>query len=146
MHPSSDSPCLRTADRFVTPVLQKVIPDDYDKWVPVVLGWIAKSVAMWIAWYIQTVISAVASALTGGLMMARATYLFCVHRNIKLGGLIPEDHSASLLDEGLSYIFAALGFYFQFKMGFDLPFPLNFLLWPFQLGEYYLRWTITKTA
>jgi hypothetical protein len=40
-------------DRFVTPTLQMVIPDEYDKWVPVVMSWIAKSVAMSIAWYIQ---------------------------------------------------------------------------------------------
>jgi hypothetical protein len=26
-------------DRFIAPTIQLVIPDDYDKWIPVVLGW-----------------------------------------------------------------------------------------------------------
>lgn len=30
-----NKPC----DRFITPVLQVAIPDEYDKWVPVVLRW-----------------------------------------------------------------------------------------------------------
>jgi hypothetical protein len=40
-------------DRFVTPTINIVVPAEYEKWVPVVMGWFAKSVAMSIAWYIQ---------------------------------------------------------------------------------------------
>lgn len=76
--------------------------------------------------------------------MARAIYQFCVYRNIKLFGLIPEKHEDSFVDEVLSYIFAGTGFYFQFKNKFLLPAPLNLILWPFQMAEYYIRWTITK--
>jgi hypothetical protein len=61
---------------------------------------ITKSIGMSIAWYIQTVRSAFASALIGGLMMARATYQFLVHRNMTLGGLIKENHDDSVVDEG----------------------------------------------
>jgi len=126
--------------------LKKLVPDDYDKWVPVILSWITKSIAMSIAWSIQSVISGFTSALKGGLMMARAVYQFCVYRNIDLFGLIHSDHTKSVVDEGLSYIFAALGFYVQFRSGFTLPAPLNLLLWPLELCEYYIRWTITKKA
>ena len=101
---------------------------------------------MSIAWYIQSVIAGVTSALKGGLMMARAAYMFCTYRNINLFGLIPPDNSKSVVDEVLSYIFAALGFYVQFRSGFTLPTPLNLLLWPLQVGEYYIRWTITKKS
>lgn len=131
-------------DRFIAPVLKKLTPDDYQKWVPVILSWITKSIAMSIAWYIQAVITGVTSSLKGGLMMARATYQFCVYRKIHLFGLIPEDDSKSVVDEGLSYIFAGLGFYVQFRSGFSLPSPLNLLLWPLEVAEYYIRWTITK--
>jgi hypothetical protein len=99
---------------------------------------------MSIAWYIQTIVSATASALTGGLMMARATYQALVHRNIRLFGLIPEDHSKTAVDEVLSYLFAGLGFYTQFRLGFQLPTPFNILLFPFEFAEYYIRWSITK--
>jgi hypothetical protein len=40
-------------DRFVTPTIQIAVPSEYDKWVPVVMSWVAKSIAMSIAWYIQ---------------------------------------------------------------------------------------------
>ena len=43
----------KPCDRFITPTISKAIPDDYDKWVPIVISWIIKSVAMSIAWYIQ---------------------------------------------------------------------------------------------
>lgn len=133
-------------NRFVAPTIQLAVPNDYDKWVPVVLGWIAKSIAISIAFYIQSVVSGVASALNGGLMMARAVYQFFVHRNMKLFGLIPEDHSESVVDEVLSYIFAGLGFYTQFRSNFSLPTPLNYILWPFQLAESYIRWSIVKST
>ena len=79
-------------------------------------------------------------------MMARATYQFCVVREIQLFGLIPTDHTDSIVDEVLSYIFAGLGFYYQYISGFSLPTPLNYILWPFQIAEYYLRWSITKAT
>lgn len=134
----------RPGDRFIAPTLQQVIPNDYDKWVPIVLGWIAKAIAISLAWYIQSVVSALASALKGGLMMARASYQFCLYREIKLFGLIPDDHTQSAVDEVLSYVFAALGFYVQFRAGFKLPFPFNLLLWPFEIAEYCIRWSITR--
>lgn len=79
-------------------------------------------------------------------MMARAVYQFCVHRKMSLFGMIPEDHTKSNVDEILSYIFAALGFYFQFRQRFSLPFPLSVVLFPFEIVEYYIKWTITSRA
>jgi hypothetical protein len=87
--------------------------------------------------------SAFTSALSGGLMMARAVYQFCVYREMKLFGMIPDNHTETNIDEVLSYIFAGLGFYFQFKHKFSLPFPLTLILWPFEIVEYYIKWTIT---
>lgn len=112
-------------------------------------------------------------------MMANAAYHFCLHHKIFLFGLINADSSKSFVDEALSYVFAGLGFYVQFKSGFSLPSPLNLVLWPLgeyllwhclcllevakvlsimltlpafvsvrtaELGEYYIRWTITKKS
>jgi hypothetical protein len=43
----------KPCDRFLAPTLNLIIPDEYEKWVPVVLSWIVKGIAMSIAWYIQ---------------------------------------------------------------------------------------------
>lgn len=40
-------------DRFITPIVNVAVPKDYEKWVPVVMSWIVKSIAMAIAWKIQ---------------------------------------------------------------------------------------------
>jgi len=131
--------------RFVAPTIQLAVPDEYDKWVPVVLGWIARSIAISIAFYIQSVISGFASALKGGLMMAQATYQFLACRQL-FGLEISKNHNDSMLDEALSYVFASLGFYMQFQAGFSLPTPLNYILWPFQVMENYLQSSITKAG
>lgn len=98
-----------TGDRFITPVLQKLTPDDYDKWVPVVVSWTCKSMAMSIAWKVQSVITGVSSSLKGGLVMATATCLACQYRGITLFGLMATDTEKSSVDETLSYTFAAAG-------------------------------------
>lgn len=134
----------KPVDRFIAPTLQLATPKGYKRWVPVILTWICKSIAMSIAWYIQTIISAFTSALEGGLIMARTVQRICVKKGLTFFGMIPEKHEDTNLDEILSYLLAAGGFYFQFKLGFDMPFPFDWLLWPFELAEYYIRWTITK--
>jgi hypothetical protein len=40
-------------DRFITPIVNVAVPNDYEKWVPVIMSWIVKSIAMAIAWKIQ---------------------------------------------------------------------------------------------
>ena len=105
---------------------------------------IAKAIGMSIAWYIAAIRAAFASALKGGLMMSRALYQELIERKIDLGGLIPMDHSKSNIDELMSYGFAFLGFYFQYKCGFTVPFPLSLLLFPVNIAEYMIRWSITK--
>lgn len=130
--------------RFVEPAAKSAVPKEYQKWVPVVLEWTCKWIALSLAWTIQSIISAAASALDGGLVMARSLYAFCLAHNIRLAGLMPDKHQDTYIDEAFAYAFAAMGFFFQFKMGFDLPFPLNLVLWPFNLAEYYIRWSITK--
>jgi hypothetical protein len=131
-------------NRYLTPTLLAIIPREYSQWVPVVLGWITKTIAMSIAWYIQSIVSAAASALKGGLMMARALYDLLVHHQINVFGLLPKDHKDSQVDEIFSYVFAAAGFYSQYRLGFRLPFPFKLLLWPFEVAECYIRWSITN--
>uniref|UniRef100_A0A6U5PYM3 Uncharacterized protein n=1 Tax=Grammatophora oceanica TaxID=210454 RepID=A0A6U5PYM3_9STRA len=133
-------------DKYIVPVINKVMPQQYQKWTPVVGGWVIKFFAMSLAWYIQSIISAFTSALSGGLMMSRAAYDFIVARGWTLGGMIAKNHEESVIDEIMSYLFAAGGFLFQFWIGFDMPFPFNLLLWPLELTEFYIRWTITKKA
>lgn len=55
-----------------------------------------------------------------------------------------KDHNETRADEVASYAFAALGFYFQYSMSFNAPFPLNIILFPVELTDYCIRWAVTK--
>lgn len=131
-------------NRHITPLLQQVTPDEYHRWIPVVVGWIAKSIAISIAWYIQTIISAIASAMTGAIMISRILLKICFEKGYTLGGIIPESDKDTQIDEMASYVFAFFGFYVQWKMNFSVPFPLNILLFPLGCCETFIRWSITK--
>ena len=50
----------------------------------------------------------------------------------------------SLLDEVVGYGIAVLGFFFQLRYGFGLPFPLNVLLFPVTMLEYFLMGMVTS--
>jgi hypothetical protein len=107
---------------------------------------IAKSIGMSIAFYIHSVRSAFASALIGGLMMSRAAYQALIDHKIDMGGLIKDSHGDTMVDEVLSYALAAIGFTFQLMIGFKLPFPLNVVLFPFEFGEWAVRWLVTSST
>mmetsp|Transcript_26237 Transcript_26237/g.42644 ORF Transcript_26237/g.42644 Transcript_26237/m.42644 type:complete len:305 (-) Transcript_26237:114-1028(-) len=129
----------RLINRFIVPIVDKATPKEYNKkWVPVLTDWMCKSIGVGIAWKIQTVITAFTSSLAGGLMMSRAVIVILAKH-----GQGPQDHNDTIADEVASYLFAFLGFYFQFTQEFRAPFPLNIILAPLQLAEYYIRWAVT---
>jgi hypothetical protein len=134
----------KPADHYVSPTLKSIVPEGYHKWVPVALGWMTKAFAMSIAWYMNAVITAFTSALIGALMISRALLKLANKHEMTLGGLLPKNHEDTYIDEAVSYVFALFGFYFQFKMNFDVPFPFNILLFPLGMGEYFVRWSVTK--
>eukprot|EP00548_Thalassiothrix_antarctica_P005822 CAMPEP_0194146622 /NCGR_PEP_ID=MMETSP0152-20130528/21114_1 /TAXON_ID=1049557 /ORGANISM="Thalassiothrix antarctica, Strain L6-D1" /LENGTH=326 /DNA_ID=CAMNT_0038847183 /DNA_START=103 /DNA_END=1080 /DNA_ORIENTATION=+ len=131
---------MKPVNRYITPAVALAVPNEYQKWIPVVLVWVVKSIAISIAWFIQTLQSAVTSAMYGGHIMADALLHICVKRGWTLGGWITDDLDKTYADEIIMYIFAALGILFQFMMQFDMPFPFSLILWPVELFEYYLKW------
>lgn len=125
-------------DRFLLPIVKDATPKEYQKWCPVVLDWWCKSIGISIAWKIQTVLSAFASAVAGGLIMARAVMF------IRFKG--QKNHEDTYADECVAYALAFLGFYFQYTHSFSVPFPINVLLFPLQIAETYIRWAVTSAA
>jgi hypothetical protein len=101
---------------------------------------------MSLAWTIASIQIAFASSMRGGLMLARAGYKALLKHNIRLGGLVVDNHEDTNIDEYASYVFAGLGFMFQFVMGFNVPFPLNLVLWPFEMSEWFLRVGVMRAS
>lgn len=147
--------------------LQLCISTSYYKWIPIIIGWVCKAMAMSLAWRIQRVLTAYTSAIAGGLMCARA---LCRIAHQRWGGirrrlgLSPKKQTTNAnfstapnstadqnfenthVDEFLGYVIALCGLYSQIGQGFsfEVPFPLNLVTWPFDIAERWIQWQITR--
>eukprot|EP00934_Nitzschia_sp_Nitz4_P003853 Nitzschia sp. Nitz4//scaffold99_size76975//75210//76392//NITZ4_005589-RA/size76975-processed-gene-0.40-mRNA-1//1//CDS//3329560889//3843//frame0 len=130
------------------PILAMVDPS-YHQWIPVLIGWITKAVAMNVAWRMQRVLTASTSAIAGGLMFSRAALRILHKRGIHVFGLVDASGEASALDEVIGLTVAALGFWTQIEVqyknnfSFVVPFPFNLVTWPFDILERWIQWSIT---
>jgi len=129
----------KPAEIVFVPIMTRLMPEDYHPWIEVIIGTVCKSIAISFAWTIQRVISAFHSAIRGGLMFARG-----VLRYANTKGWVKLHEDDSMLDEYCGWAMAALGFYFQFKLSFTLPWILSIVLWPFSVAEWYIVWTISE--
>ena len=105
-----------------------------------------KTVGMSLAWTVQSIQVAFASSMQGGLMLAHCGHEALRKRHIQLGGLIKDNHEDTNLDEYASYVFAAIGFFFQIRSNFNPPFPFNVILFPFKIAELCLRYGMMKAS
>lgn len=126
------------AEQFILPRAKVVVPEEYEKWIPVVAQWICKFVAVSVAWWIQSIISAVHSGIRGGFMVSRNA--------MKLAnqyGYLNVDHKKTNIDEMAGYVLAFFGLIFQLRSGFDLPLLLKLFFWPLQIVEYSIQWQVS---
>jgi len=122
------------------PGIQEVVPEEYRKWVPMGMRWTCKLIAMTIAWWIERVISAFHSAIRGGHLFGKYLVEF-LHEKGYLN-FTPEQ---AYLDEVIGWALAVVGLLFQFSLGFSLSFPLNLFLWPLQLVESFIIWSVSMS-
>lgn len=127
------------AQAYVAPVLEAMLPAEYKKWARPLIEYSVKSFAISVAWFIQRVLSAFHSAVRGGLMFSRNIMEYTTEMKYYV-----IDHETTIIDEVVGYALAAVGLWFQLSMGFSLPFPLNILLFPFSLAEYFLMWVVNS--
>jgi len=127
----------KPTDLYVVPLVESRLPNDYKRWASVSLGWVIKAFTIYLAFYVQRIISAYYAALRGGLMFGRGV----LHYASKMG-FFSIDPDESIIDEVIGYSVAALGLYWQLSEGFSVPFPLNILLLPASICEYYLLWMV----
>jgi hypothetical protein len=128
----------KPAAYFLVPILSTALPKKYHQWISPGINLICKSVALTIAWFIQKIISTVQSAIRGGLLFSRRILKYFNDK-----GYIQFNDEQSYLDEIIGWFLAFYGIYFQLNSMFILPFPLNWLLFPFTMFENWLIWIIS---
>mmetsp|Transcript_14706 Transcript_14706/g.51575 ORF Transcript_14706/g.51575 Transcript_14706/m.51575 type:complete len:360 (-) Transcript_14706:136-1215(-) len=135
------------ACRIFGPLLCAVMGPELNHWVPAMIDTTIKIIAVWVATFIQSIISAFYSGLRGGKLIAEGFFNICTERGWmeKFPDFLvtkPFDPDKSYLDEVISYPIAAAGFYYQFTHGFALEFPLNLICLPLTIVEWFLRFQI----
>jgi hypothetical protein len=124
------NPVLR---KSVVPLLEKVIPDGYHNWIPVVLNNMVKFTLVKLAFTQHRLLSCYHSASRGGLMFSRSLLEYLSHMRV-----ITINHEETIIDEIVGYGLAYTGMLFQLKYAMTVPYPLNLFLFPFVLIEGYL--------
>jgi len=135
------------ACRFVGPFLASIMGPDLNHWVHVIIDTTIKIIAVVVASYIQAFISAFYSGLRGGKLFAEGFFNLLAERGClaKLPDRLvskPFDPDKSYLDEAIAYPLAAAGYYVQVTHGFGLDFPLNLILLPCTIVEWFLRFQV----
>jgi len=126
------------AERYARPVLELTIPETHHKWIPVIISYGCKCIGVSIAWTIQRVISAFYSSIRGAQMFTHGILTY-ISRNEYMD--VKPDQSSALF-VGLTAIIAWTGFAWQLRSGFTLPFPLNVLLFPITILEWFITWFV----
>jgi len=122
--------------KFVEPIAQKMAPKEYHSWIRVGLEYVARSIGVSIAWFLQRIISAVHSAIRGGTMFTKAFSKFTG----KLGyGMLSEGY----FDEAFAIAASLFGLYFQLVNVFVLPWYMALLLFPVLCIEGFLQILMT---
>lgn len=138
------------ASRLLSPALDHLLGQDLSHWTSTIIRTIINVICITIAWFAQQVISMYYAALRGGRMFGVGVLLL-VHDN-GWDTKLPErmrswfDPDQSYLDEILGFGLAAGGMVFQSLSLFTIFFPLNIVLFPLTIIEWFLRFQITFSS
>lgn len=119
------------------PAIKKVVQEEYHKWVPLGVRWACKAVAISVAWFLTRIASAVHSSIRGGQTFAFYVKLILAEKGIKLPEALQGEHV-------LGWVMAGSGLVFQFMCGFSVPFPLNLVLWPLNIVEWFVVYSVSS--
>mmetsp|Transcript_5037 Transcript_5037/g.10927 ORF Transcript_5037/g.10927 Transcript_5037/m.10927 type:complete len:344 (-) Transcript_5037:655-1686(-) len=127
------------ADKALSPLLLKVVPREYHKWIPLCISYACRSFAISIAWWCQRVISAMHSATRGAQQLLLGIFHVLERNRVKVPYNVSPNHP---LFGGVVFVLAVFGFYSQLARAFGFPFPLNIILIPLRFIEVVLAWTL----
>jgi len=126
--------------KLLLPAFNLVVPKDYQKWVPVILRYVFKSIGVSIALTIERYLCAVHSAIRGAQLFITSLNIWMSRRNY-------NNFSVHLFaEEAVMSVVAVVGVLIQIEFTFGLPFPLNIFLFPISVIESFLGIFLTYVA
>mmetsp|Transcript_4448 Transcript_4448/g.7212 ORF Transcript_4448/g.7212 Transcript_4448/m.7212 type:complete len:340 (+) Transcript_4448:88-1107(+) len=127
------------AQRIFQPLFVHVVPNEYAKWVPVLIDYVCKLIGVSIAWFVQRVISAFYSAIRGANLVSKGVLSYAARHNYINASFADasSNHYAAL-----TMALAGAGFMFQISNYMQLPFPFNIVFFPLSIVEYILNYFV----
>lgn len=124
------------AETHVEPVIMELTPHDYKKWVAPSVKYGCRLAGVSAAWMLQMTISAFHSSVRGAQLFARGVLAYAVRHKYLQASAVDEK---GRFFNAFVFAFGFVGFWSQLMSGFTLPFPLNIVLIPVRLAEWFLR-------
>lgn len=128
---------------FTTPSLQYALPDDYDKWVPVISRYGFRYLGISMSWILMRVITAVFAALKGSELSLLGIIGYLENFGYVERGTFKKGNPAVV---GAWALLAMVGAYLQISSGFTLPFPINLLFFPLTVLEQFIIFAVGTSA
>ena len=124
-----------TLNHYVGPVVRDNVSEEYRKWIPFVVKYASRMIAVTVAFMIQRVLASWHSAMRGAQLLLRGAIGYCLKH-----GHLTEEQVAHVPEGSRNFDvvvigIAVVGFLWQLRSGYRLPFPLNVLLLPVSIVE-----------
>lgn len=146
---------------FTTQALQFALPDDYEKWIPVINKYGFRYVGISVSWLLMRVITAVFAAMKGSNLFISGVVAYLV----KYGYVDKQMFAGVVAGAGGGrsdvggrgggknpmvvaawVVIALFGAYMQISSRFSLPFPLNLLFLPLTMLEQFIIFSVGASA
>jgi len=121
------------------PLINDALPNDLKKWAPQATRAIFNVAGVFLAFFLQRIIGGFHSAIRGGHLAVTNAITLAKKKGYIDPSFDEKSQKASLIGLGL----AMMGFFWQLSNGFSVPFPLNLLLLPCSLLEWFLQVSLT---
>jgi len=122
---------------------------DYQKWVLPGINYVCKVLSIIFAWMFFRVSYALQSSIRGAELCAKG-FLKWADRNgyLKRADGLSEEEAIEQISKRKEFVLvtsvvAGAGFFWQVTRGFRLPFPLNFVLFPVTILEYFAEYLVS---
>jgi hypothetical protein len=129
------SPALK----LLHPVLVKLVPADYEKWVEFSISYSCKCVGVWIAVFLARIITAFHSAVRGAHLFAKSLAVYASRYGF-------PHLTQPYVDDALAAVIAFFGVWIQLKTLFSVPFLLKLPLLPAIVAEDFLSMWLANDA
>lgn len=128
---------------FTTKLLEYALPDDYEKWIPVINKYGFRYLGMSASWILMRVVTSIFAAMRGSSIFITGVCGYLVRYNYVGPNIFKEGNPMLVAAWGL---LAVVGMYWQISSSFRLPFPINILLLPVTVAENFVILAVGVSA